>query len=139
MTVVCIRTARAEVPGKLCVLSERYNPSKFLEKINLHFKIYTPKVGKQKRARRFSKQDGHVRKGSRGHGYPKNSTLQKARLAWGPCLCPLLLPAPRPRPPYLHRWLLPFSSFDALPSPYLMSLSLSLSSLCPLSSFLSPS
>lgn len=95
------------------------------------------KVGKQKCTRHFSKHNGHVRNCFGGDGYSKSSFGEQdyPGSMWGSLLCPpLLLLAPRPLHPHLcPHWLFPFLSHGAILSPYLLFLSLSLSSLCPFS------
>lgn len=138
MAVVCIITARAEIWRKLSVLSEMYKPSNFLEKINLYFKIYIPRLeNKSALAISQSIMDMFAMTSEamvilRAACFGEQDYLRSTR---GSLLCPpLLLLAPRPLHPYLRpHWLFPFSSHGAILSPYLRSLSLSPSPLCPLS------
>lgn len=96
------------------------------------------KVGKQKCTCHFSKHNGHVRNDFGGDGYSKSSMLRRARLpqvhagllalSSSPASCstapPSLPPSPLALPVLVPR---------AILSPYLRSLSLSPSPLCPLS------
>lgn len=144
MAVVCIITARAEIWRKLSVLSEMYKPSNFLEKINLYFKIYIPRLeNKSALAISQSIMDMFAMTSEamvilRAACFGEQDYLRSTR---GSLLCPpLLLLAPRPLHPYLRpHWLFPFSSH--VPS-YLLTSGPCLSPLLPfalsLSSSLSP-
>lgn len=71
LTIVCVITASTEIEKTLCSFWEVETFELPWESKSALQNLYS-KVGQQKHACRFSKQDGHLRDGSRGDGYPKS-------------------------------------------------------------------